>query len=104
MLAGLVDHAQWIVFALILANQAGVPVFAAPALLGVGALVWTGDANVVVSAPISDGTASADGAVIGRSRHSGASLAGRASSSMTPSACFAPTIVRFSSGRASCRS
>ena len=49
MLAGLVDHAQWIVFALILANQAGVPVFAAPALLGVGALVWTGDANVVVA-------------------------------------------------------
>jgi membrane protein DedA with SNARE-associated domain len=49
MLAGLVDHAQWIVFALILANQAGVPVFAAPALLGVGTLVWTGDANVVVA-------------------------------------------------------
>ncbi len=49
MLAGLVDHAQWIVFALILANQAGVPVFATPALLGVGALVWTGDANVVVA-------------------------------------------------------
>src|SRR4029453_12705711 len=49
MLAGLVDHAQWIVFALIFPNPAGGPVFAAPPLLGVGTLVWTGDANVVVA-------------------------------------------------------
>jgi membrane protein DedA with SNARE-associated domain len=42
----MLDHAEWIVFALILANQAGVPVFAAPALLAVGALAWTGDVNV----------------------------------------------------------
>jgi membrane protein DedA with SNARE-associated domain len=49
MLAGLLDHAEWIVFALILANQAGVPVFAAPALLAVGALAWTGDVNVGVA-------------------------------------------------------
>jgi len=49
MSAGMVDHAQWILFGLILANQAGVPVFAAPALLGVGALVWTGDVNVGVA-------------------------------------------------------
>src|SRR5262245_1179161 len=48
MLAGVLDHAEWIVFALILANQAGVPVFAAPALLAVGALAWTGDVNVGV--------------------------------------------------------
>jgi membrane protein DedA with SNARE-associated domain len=45
----MLDHAQWVVFALILANQAGVPVFAAPALLGVGALAWTGDANVGIA-------------------------------------------------------
>ena len=49
MLAGMLDHAQWVVFALILANQAGVPVFAAPALLGVGALAWTGDVNVGIA-------------------------------------------------------
>jgi membrane protein DedA with SNARE-associated domain len=49
MLAGILDHAQWVVFALILANQAGVPVFAAPALLGVGALAWTGDVNVGIA-------------------------------------------------------
>jgi membrane protein DedA with SNARE-associated domain len=46
---GILEHAQWLVFALILANQAGVPVFAAPALLGVGALAWTGDINVGVA-------------------------------------------------------
>jgi len=46
MVTGLLHHAQWAVFALILANQAGVPVFAAPALLGVGALAWIGDVNV----------------------------------------------------------
>ena len=49
MLAGVLDHAQWVVLALILANQAGVPVFAAPALLGVGALAWTGDVNVGIA-------------------------------------------------------
>jgi membrane protein DedA with SNARE-associated domain len=40
------DWDMWVVFALILLNQAGVPVFAAPALLGVGALVWTGDLSL----------------------------------------------------------
>ena len=49
MLAGVMEHAQWIAFGLILANQAGVPVFAAPALLGVGALVWTGELNVALA-------------------------------------------------------
>lgn len=49
MLLGILDHAQWVVFVLILANQAGVPVFAAPALLGVGALAWTGDVHVGVA-------------------------------------------------------
>jgi len=49
MLAGLLDHAEWIVFAMILANQAGIPVFAAPALLAVGALAWTGDVNVAIA-------------------------------------------------------
>jgi membrane protein DedA with SNARE-associated domain len=49
MLAAVLDHTEWIVFALVLANQAGVPVFAAPALLAVGALAWTGDLNVGVA-------------------------------------------------------
>jgi membrane protein DedA with SNARE-associated domain len=48
MLAAVLDHTEWIMFALVLANQAGVPVFAAPALLAVGALAWTGDVNVGV--------------------------------------------------------
>ena len=55
MLAGIWDHAQWVVFALILANQAGVPVFAAPALLGVGALAWTGDVNVGIAVTVAVG-------------------------------------------------
>jgi membrane protein DedA with SNARE-associated domain len=42
----MMDHAQWIVLGLIFANQAGAPVFTTPALLGVGALVWTGDVSV----------------------------------------------------------
>src|SRR4030095_13467148 len=46
MLAEVLGHAEWIMFALVLANQAGVPVFAAPALLAGGALAWTGDGNV----------------------------------------------------------
>jgi membrane protein DedA with SNARE-associated domain len=49
MLAEVLGHAEWIMFALVLANQAGVPVFAAPALLAVGALAWTGDVNVGVA-------------------------------------------------------
>jgi len=49
MLAGVMEHAQWIAFGLILANQAGVPVFAAPAMLGVGALVWTGELNIALA-------------------------------------------------------
>jgi membrane protein DedA with SNARE-associated domain len=48
MLAVVPDQAEWIVFVLILANQAGIPVFAAPALLAVGALAANGDASVVV--------------------------------------------------------
>ena len=50
MLAEILDHAEWIAFALVLANQAGVPVFAAPALLAVGALAASGDVNVVIAA------------------------------------------------------
>jgi membrane protein DedA with SNARE-associated domain len=41
----MLEQVQWVVFAVILANQAGVPVFAAPALLAVGAVAWTGDVN-----------------------------------------------------------
>jgi membrane protein DedA with SNARE-associated domain len=50
MLAGIPDQAELIVFVLILANQAGVPVVAAPALLGVGALAANGDVRVGVAA------------------------------------------------------
>jgi membrane protein DedA with SNARE-associated domain len=46
MLTGILDHAEWVVFVLILANQAGVPVFAAPVLVGVGALASNGDVSV----------------------------------------------------------
>jgi membrane protein DedA with SNARE-associated domain len=60
---GMLDYAQWVVFALILANQAGVPVFAAPALLGVGALAWTGDVNVGIA--LSGAVAASLGADLG---------------------------------------
>jgi hypothetical protein len=52
MLAGIAEQAEWIVFILILANQAGIPVFAAPALLGVGALAANGDVSVVVAVTV----------------------------------------------------
>ena len=45
----MLNHAEWIVFALILANHAGIPLFAAPALLAFGALVSTGDVNVGIA-------------------------------------------------------
>jgi membrane protein DedA with SNARE-associated domain len=57
MLGEVLDHAEWIVFALVLANQAGVPVFAAPALLGVGALAVSGDVSVVSAATVAIGAA-----------------------------------------------
>jgi membrane protein DedA with SNARE-associated domain len=57
MLEGILDHAEWVVFALILANQSGVPVFAAPALLGVGALAATGDVNVEIAVTVAVGAA-----------------------------------------------
>jgi membrane protein DedA with SNARE-associated domain len=60
---GMLDYAQCVVFALILANQAGVPVFAAPALLGVGALAWTGDVNVGIA--LSGAVAASLGADLG---------------------------------------
>jgi hypothetical protein len=43
MLAEILNHAEWVVFVLIFANQAGLPVFAAPALIGVGALAASCD-------------------------------------------------------------
>ena len=57
MLAEILEHAGWIVFVLVLANQAGLPVFAAPALFGVGALAARGDANVVIGATVAVGAA-----------------------------------------------
>jgi membrane protein DedA with SNARE-associated domain len=57
MLAEILDHAAWIVFALVLANQAGVPVFAAPVLLGMGALAARGDVDVVIAATVAIGAA-----------------------------------------------
>jgi membrane protein DedA with SNARE-associated domain len=57
MLAEILEHAGWIVFVLVLANQAGLPVFAAPALLGVGALAASGGTNVVIAATVAVGAA-----------------------------------------------
>jgi membrane protein DedA with SNARE-associated domain len=52
MLTEIPDQAGWIVFVLVLANQAGVPVFAAPALLGVGVLAADGDPSVGVAVTV----------------------------------------------------
>jgi membrane-associated protein len=48
MPAGFREQGEWIVFVLTLANQAGVPVFAAPVLLAVGALGGNGGMHVAV--------------------------------------------------------
>lgn len=52
MLAEILNHAEWVVFVLIFANQAGLPVFAAPALIGVGALAASGHVDVGVTATV----------------------------------------------------
>lgn len=52
MFAQILNHAELVVFVLIFANQAGVPVFAAPALIGVGALAASGRVDVAVTATI----------------------------------------------------
>src|SRR5215475_7206505 len=57
MLTELLEHAEWVVFALILANQAGLPVFAAPALLGLGAMAAAASGNIVVMLPGAVGAA-----------------------------------------------
>jgi membrane protein DedA with SNARE-associated domain len=73
MLAEVVDHAERIVFVLVLANQAGLPVFAAPALLGVGALAASGDLDVASVATVAIGAAlGADLAWYGLGRWRGA--------------------------------
>jgi membrane protein DedA with SNARE-associated domain len=48
MPAGFREQGEWIVFVLTLANQAGVPVFAAPVLLAVGALGASGGMHITV--------------------------------------------------------
>jgi len=49
------EHTEWIFFAWILANQAGVPVPAVPALLWAGALLASGRLNLVVILALSVG-------------------------------------------------
>lgn len=52
MLAEVLNHVEWVVFVLIFANQAGIPVFATPALIGVGALAASGRVDVGVTATL----------------------------------------------------
>ncbi len=52
MLAEILNHVEGVVFVLIFANQAGVPVFATPALIGVGALAASGRVDVGVTATL----------------------------------------------------
>lgn len=54
---GILNHGEWVMFVLILANQGGVPVFAAPLLFGLGALAWGGDVNAAVALVIAVGAA-----------------------------------------------
>jgi membrane protein DedA with SNARE-associated domain len=49
------EHTEWIFFAWILANQAGVPVPAVPALLWAGTLLESGRLNLVVILALSVG-------------------------------------------------
>jgi membrane protein DedA with SNARE-associated domain len=48
MPAGFREQGEWVVFVLTLANQAGVPVFAAPVLLAVGAFGASGGMHVAI--------------------------------------------------------
>ena len=49
MPAEILNHVEWVVLVLIFANQAGVPVFATPALIGAGALAASGRVDVGVT-------------------------------------------------------
>ena len=42
----ILEHAQWLLFAWVLGNQAGAPVTVVPVLLGAGALAGTGQLNL----------------------------------------------------------
>ncbi len=48
-LPAIVENAQWVLFAWILANQGGVPVPGVPALFAVGALIASGRLSVVTT-------------------------------------------------------
>src|SRR5712691_8789571 len=51
----MLEHAEWLLFAWVLGNQAGVPVPVVPALLGAGALAGNGHLSVVVVVGIAVG-------------------------------------------------
>jgi len=53
--AVIVENAQWVLFARILANQGGVPVPVVPALFGVGALIASGRLSVVTTMVVAVG-------------------------------------------------
>ena len=49
MVSVIVENAEWMLFIWILANQGGLPVPAAPVLLGVGGLVESGRLDIVTT-------------------------------------------------------
>src|SRR5260370_42417280 len=51
----IVENAEWVLFAWVLANQGGVPVPVVPALLGVGALIASGRLSVVTTMVVAVG-------------------------------------------------
>src|SRR4029453_4922666 len=48
----MLEHAQWLLFAWVFGNQAGVPVTVVPVLLGAGALAGSGRLNLTAIIPI----------------------------------------------------
>ena len=57
MTSAIVENAEWVLFAWILTNQAGLPVPAVPALLGVGVLAGSGRLGVTTTMAMAVGAA-----------------------------------------------
>jgi len=51
----IVENAQWVLFAWIMANQGGVPVPVVPALFAVGALIASGRLGIVTTMAVAVG-------------------------------------------------
>jgi membrane protein DedA with SNARE-associated domain len=74
---GIIDHAGWVLFVWVFANQGGVPVPAVPALVGAGALAANGHLNLAAAIALAVGASlAADLTWYGLGRWRGAQVLG----------------------------